>query len=59
MDPLRLHFSAGKRLALVSIPSGRDVEAGSSRVLERKDIGQPWFDGVGMTKSRKDRHQLP
>ena len=35
---------ASKRLALVSIPSGRDVKAGYSQVLERIGIGQPGSD---------------
>ena len=29
-NPLRLAFEAGERLALVSVPSGRDVMAGNS-----------------------------
>ena len=28
-------FQVGKRLVLVSVPSGRDVRAGNSQVLER------------------------
>ena len=31
-------FKAGKRLALVSVPSGRDVMARNSQVLERIGI---------------------
>ena len=37
-NPLGLAFKAGERLALVLIPSGRDVMVGSSRVLERIGI---------------------
>ena len=37
-NPLGLALEAGKRLALVSVPSERDVMAGSSRVLERIGI---------------------
>ena len=32
------HFRVGDRLALVSVPSGRDVRAGNSQVLERIGI---------------------
>ena len=34
-NPLGLAFEVGKRLASVSIPSKRDVMAGSRKVLER------------------------
>ena len=39
-NPLGLAFKVGKRLALVLVPSGRDVEVGNSQVLERIGIGQ-------------------
>ena len=32
------HFRAGVRLALMSVPSGRDVRAGNNQVLERMGI---------------------
>ena len=37
-NPLGLAFEAGKRLALVSVPSKRDVMVGRSQVLERIGI---------------------
>ena len=46
--PLGWHFRVGERLALVLVPSGRDVKAGNSQVLERIGIGQPgrtYMDG--------------
>ena len=33
------HFRAGERLASMLVPSGRDVRAGDSQVLERIGIG--------------------
>ena len=39
------HFRVGERLALVLVPSRRDVEAGSSQVLKRIGIGQPRSNG--------------
>ena len=36
--PLGWHFRLGERLALVSVPSGRDVRAGNSQVFERIGI---------------------
>ena len=37
-NPLGLAFKVGKRLALVLVPSGRDVMARNSQVLERIGI---------------------
>ena len=37
-NPLGLAFKAGKRLALMSVLSERDVMVGNSRVLERIGI---------------------
>ena len=37
-NPLGLAFKAGKRLALVSVPSKRDAKAGNSQVLKRIGI---------------------
>ena len=52
------HFRAGERLPSMSIPSGRDVRAGDSQVLERIGIdhlGQLAMDcrvlgGIGMAR---------
>ena len=46
------HFKVGKRLALVSDPSGRDVNVGNSQVLDRID-----FDLVGKL-AKKDQVQI-
>ena len=54
-NPLGLAFQGRKRLASVSVPSGRDVEAGNSRVLERIGIVQPGLL-PRMTESKMDRH---
>ena len=43
--PLGWHFRVGERLALVSVPSRRDVKAGNSQVLERISIIQLGSDG--------------
>ena len=37
-NPLGMAFKAGKRLALVLDPSGRDVKVWNSQVLDRIDI---------------------
>ena len=54
-NPLGFGFQGRKRLASVSVPSGRDVEAGNSQVLERIGIVQPGLL-PGMTESEMDRH---
>ena len=50
--PLGWHFKVGKRLALVSDPSERDVNVGNSQVLDRSD-----FDLLGKL-ARKDRVRI-
>ena len=45
--PLGWHFRVGEKLALVLVPSRRDVEVDNSQVLERIGIGQPRNDYSG------------
>ena len=49
------HFRAGERLALVSIPSGRDVRAGNSQVLKRIGIDLLGKIGYGLPSPGMDR----
>ena len=51
-NPLGLAFEAGERLASVSVPSGRDVMVGSSRVLER--IGIDFLGEIAMDSRVRD-----
>ena len=51
------HFRVGERLALVLVPSGRDVRAGNSQVLERIGIhllGKIFRNGEAILVSKKD-----